>query len=189
MSSPHPATPNPAKRPLIRRVPVNLQASPKRLRFGDENTPVLGNNMTTPPRMASLPIPSTVPRTHAPQFAFSLSQADSSLTVQQSCKNISSSLDGIKKRHDDEIAHRIATDIKLRKAEQKIEELEKEVTDLRGRVEELKGAELENEEKDSKLKVALAEIDRLREHSKAVGHYLIDSVLKKEDSDAIKEEI
>ncbi|KAG6821661.1 hypothetical protein H0H92_001588, partial [Tricholoma furcatifolium] len=94
----------------------------------------------------------------------------------------------IQKRHDDEISQRVALEIKWRKAEEKAERLEQEVLELRALVHQLEGVLAENKEKDGKLEAALAKIDKLREHSRVVGHYLIQTGLKAEESDEVKKE-
>ncbi|KAG6804800.1 hypothetical protein H0H92_002327, partial [Tricholoma furcatifolium] len=79
----------------------------------------------------------------------------------------------------------MALEMKLRTAEDGMENLKKEVTDLRERVKELENARVDSQEKDGKLRAALAEIEELRGQLKSVGRYLIDFAMKKEpDSEA-----
>ncbi|KAG6811711.1 hypothetical protein H0H92_006168 [Tricholoma furcatifolium] len=103
-------------------------------------------------------------------------------TVQESCDKMGSLLSDIKKRHYEKIA---SVEIKLREAQEKAEKLEEEVTVLRHRVQDLETKEAEKQEDDDKLRVALAEIERLREHSRAVGQYLINHSVKPEDEDSV----
>ncbi|KAG6825186.1 hypothetical protein H0H93_001065, partial [Arthromyces matolae] len=95
-------------------------------------------------------------------------------------------LNQLKKRYDDEVRGKLGLEIQLKKAEMQVKNLQEEVNQLRGRVQEFEAREVENGDKEEKLREAFVEIARLREHSVTVGHYLIDSAVKNE---AKKEEL
>ncbi|KAG6835838.1 hypothetical protein H0H93_014083 [Arthromyces matolae] len=187
----------PAKRKLIRRVGVSLPCevseSPKRARLdGDSENPaprsiLLDITNTIAPSSTSMPTSISIAQsTNNRAASVSTGVPEPLKTIHESCEMIARHLTEIKKRHSDEMSRKLALDIELRKAEEKVEKLESEVSNLRLRVQELEARDGENQEKDEKLRVALAEIGRLREHSRAVGHYLIDSLVKDEE---VKEEL
>ncbi|KAG6823879.1 hypothetical protein H0H92_008763 [Tricholoma furcatifolium] len=187
---------------LIRRagtsLPFESPKSPKKTRLNDENSPqinsVLTDTVNTPP-CTPMQMPNSISqaaannraRSMATLTARSLSARRAPESVDDSCEKIASLLSEIKRRHDEKV---ISVEIELRKAEEKVEKLEGEVAHLQRRVQEWESREGDIEEKNEKLKVALAEIDRLREHSRAVGHYLINHSVKDEDSESsVKEEL
>ncbi|KAG6824919.1 hypothetical protein H0H92_005402, partial [Tricholoma furcatifolium] len=68
--------------------------------------------------------------------------------------------------------------LNLRKAEQKVAKLEEGVTSLQSCLQELEARNVQNREKEEKLRVALVEVERLHQHSVTVGQYLINSAVK-----------